>query len=216
MVEAYVYRVTNKLTGEFYYGYRYRNKTLGIIPENDIWVKYFTSSNRIKKDIKQYGSESFTVEILYKDTDSLKCWQQEQITIKSQWGNPLLLNGKYHDPDSNVEVFRRVNLLTEKSRLKMSLSGKGRPKSEEHKRKIAIANTGNVGSTQKREKIAAARRGKPATNKGKSPPKYLCIHCGSMVSNGNLKRWHGDNCKSIDPQGHAVRSLQVASINKKV
>jgi len=45
MVDAYVYQITNKITGEIYYGYRYRNQTLEIEPENDLWVKYFTSSN---------------------------------------------------------------------------------------------------------------------------------------------------------------------------
>lgn len=135
MFEAYVYRVTNTITGQFYYGYRYKNQTLGITPENDLWINYFTSSNRIKADIKQYGKDSFKVEILYKNINSIKCWQQEQITIRNSWGDPLLLNGKYHDPESNVEIYRRVNVLSEKSKQKMSLAGKGKPKSEEHKKK---------------------------------------------------------------------------------
>lgn len=213
MIDAYVYRVTNTVTGEFYYGYRYRNQTLNILPENDIWVKYFTSSNRIKKDIKQYNKSAFTVEIIYKNTNSLECWKQEQLSIKSSWGNPLLLNGKYHEPDSNVEIYRRVNITSEKSRKKMSLASKGRPKTEEHKKKIALANTGNIGSAQKRAKISAARMGK-ATNKGKSPPKYTCEHCGAIISNGNFIRWHGDKCKTVDPDGHLIRTAQVASINK--
>jgi len=214
MIDAYVYRITNKITGEFYHGYRYRNQTLGIEPEDDLWVRYFTSSNRIKKDLKQYGKESFIAEIIYKNPDSVKCWQQEQIAIQQDWGNPLLLNGKYHDANSNVEIYRRVNLLTEESRHKMSAASKGRAKSEEHKRKIALANTGKVGSAQKRAKLSAARKGK-ATNKGVSPPKYQCPHCGALVSNGNLNRWHGDKCKSIDPAGHTARSAQIAAINKK-
>lgn len=214
MIAAYVYTITNKITGEFYHGYRYKNQTLGVTPKDDLWVTYFTSSNRIKNDIKKYGKHSFTATIIYENIDSVKCWQQEQITIKNDWSNPLLLNGKYHDPNSNVEIFRRVNLLSEKSRIKMSIAGKGRPKSEEHKKKIAIANTGNIGSAQKSAKISAARKGK-ATNKGISPPKYSCFHCNAIVSNGNLKRWHGENCKSIDPLGHSNRASQVTNLNKK-
>ena len=59
MIDAYVYTITNKLTGEFYHGYRYRNQTLGIVPKDDLWITYFTSSNRIKNDIKKYGKTAF-------------------------------------------------------------------------------------------------------------------------------------------------------------
>ena len=215
MIAAYVYTITNTITGEFYHGYRYRNQTLGIAPKYDLWTTYFTSSNRIKNDIKKYGKNSFTCTIIYENTDSIKCWQQEQIAIKKDWGNPLLLNGKYHDPNSTVEIFRRVNILTEKTRLKMSIAGKGKPKSEEHKKKIALANTGNVGSAQKRAKISAAHKGKPPTNKGITPPKYSCPNCNAIVSNGNLKRWHGEKCNSIDPLGHSNRASQVTNLNKK-
>jgi ribosomal protein S27AE len=215
MIDAYVYTITNKLTGEFYHGYRYRNQTLGIVPKDDLWITYFTSSNRIKNDIKKYGKTAFTATIIYENSDSVKCWQQEQIAIRQDWGNPLLLNGKYHDPESSVEIFRRVNILTEEFRQKMSAASKGRPKSENHKKNIAIANTGNIGSAQKRAKISKARKGKPPSNKGITPPKYSCPNCGSSVSMGNLNRWHGKRCKMIDPIGHDNRSFQVTNLNKK-
>ena len=48
-----------------------------------------------------------------------------------------------------------------------------------------------------------------------SRAEFKCQHCDSVVSNGNFKRWHGNNCKSIDPTGHAMRTAQVASINRK-
>jgi hypothetical protein len=215
MIDAYVYLVTNKLTGQFYYGYRYRNQTLGINPENDLWITYFTSSNRIKNDIKKYSKEVFVANIIYRNSDSVKCWQQEQIIIRQNWGNSLLLNGKYHDPDNpEIEIYRRVNLLSESTRQKMSIASKGRPKATEHKKKIALANTGNVGSAQKRAKLSAARKGKPPANKGVSPAKYECPNCKLLISKGNLSRWHGNNCKEIDPIGHLERTAQVAAINK--
>ena len=80
----------------------------------------------------------------------------------------------------------------------MSIAGKGRPKSEEHKKKIALANTGNKGSAEKCAKISIARKGKPASNKGVTPPKYECPHCKAFISNGNLQRWHGGNCKLVN------------------
>lgn len=38
--------------------------------------------------------------------------------------------------------------------------------------------------------------GKPAHNRGVTPKKYECIHCGLSVTKGNLTRWHNDNCKA--------------------
>lgn len=46
---------------------------------------------------------------------------------------------------------------------------------------------------------ATWNKGKPglqeAWNKGKSPEKDPCQHCGMLVSKVNMKRWHGDKCK---------------------
>lgn len=42
-----------------------------------------------------------------------------------------------------------------------------------------------------------------------------CPHCNRVVSKANYARWHGDNCKSVDPDGHSIRVKQVASINTK-
>jgi hypothetical protein len=200
--DAYVYKIINTITNEFYIGYRYRNQKLNRKPEDDLWIKYFTSSNRIKSDIKIYGKNNFKTEVLFTNVDSLECWKHEQILIKENWKNDLLINRKYHDPNSNVEHYRRNNFFTEETKNKMSIAGKGRPKSEEHKKKISIANTGNIGSEQKRKKISEARKGKPASNKGVSPSKFLCQHCNKLASRANLNKWHNDNCKSINPKLH--------------
>ena len=169
-IPAYVYKITNTITGEFYYGYRYKNIKLNLLPKDDIWVTYFTSSNTIETKIAKYGIDAFTAEVVFEHEDSLVCWTYEQLLIRDNWGDPLLLNGKYHDPDSNIEVIRRVGILTDQARQNMSKAGKGRPKSESHKQNIAVANTGNVGSAQKRKKLSVANTDKVmavdiATNK---------------------------------------------------
>ncbi len=43
--------------------------------------------------------------------------------------------------------------------------------------------------------------------------KVTCGHCYKIISIGNYERWHGNNCKTIDPTGHYERTRQVASIN---
>jgi hypothetical protein len=45
-------------------------------------------------------------------------------------------------------------------------------------------------------------------------PDITCENCGKTVNNGNYKRWHGNRCKLIDPEGHYERTRQVATINK--
>lgn len=214
MTNAYVYKITNKLTGQFYIGYRSRNQTLNINPTDDLWVKYFTSSNRVKKDIEQYGVDSFNVEVLFQDIDPIACWRYEQHLIKESWSDDLLLNGKFYDPESDIEIYRRVNALSEETRRKMSLAGKGKPKSEDHKQKIAASNTGKPQSAEKRRKISEARKGKP-TNKGVSPPKFECPHCNKMVSNANLQKWHNDRCKIINPEKFNEVANQIRNLNKK-
>lgn len=43
-------------------------------------------------------------------------------------------------------------------------------------------------------------------------PKKECPHCHAVVVTANYNRWHGDNCKSIDPEGHRQRSALTASL----
>lgn len=44
--------------------------------------------------------------------------------------------------------------------------------------------------------------------------KKMCEHCKKSVDLGNYSRWHGDNCKKVDPKGHSERTLHVSLINK--
>lgn len=46
--------------------------------------------------------------------------------------------------------------------------------------------------------------------------KKTCEHCKKIVSLGNYSRWHGSNCKKVDPKGHLNRTAQVASIKPKL
>lgn len=39
--------------------------------------------------------------------------------------------------------------------------------------------------------------GRAPALKGKTVPKYQCYCCGQWMGQGNLTRWHGDNCKKL-------------------
>jgi hypothetical protein len=51
-------------------------------------------------------------------------------------------------------------------------------------------NTGRVAWNRDQKGIQTA------WNKGLSKPQSPCPHCTKMVDATNMKRWHGDNCKS--------------------
>jgi hypothetical protein len=88
MYLAYVYRLTHKITKEFYIGYRYANIKLQIQPEDDLGVTYFTSSEYIGSDeFHEYESE-----IIFKTADPDEAYDRENMLISENWGDPLLLN----------------------------------------------------------------------------------------------------------------------------
>ena len=51
-MESYTYLIGWSKLNKWYYGVRYANK---IIAENDLWVKYFTSSRHVKNFRKIHG-----------------------------------------------------------------------------------------------------------------------------------------------------------------
>lgn len=53
--------------------------------------------------------------------------------------------------------------------------------------KISKAVTGTTKSDQHKLRLSESV---------KNVPKLKCLHCGSMSSPGNHKRWHGNNCRS--------------------
>jgi len=109
---AYVYKVTNKETGEFYIGSRYSHVSKNRTPEQDFLVHYFTSSVTLKEDIKQNTSK-YQGEILYRSNEtanisgneSFIVYWYEQLLIRQHISNSLCVNGQYKDPDTNTKSF---------------------------------------------------------------------------------------------------------------
>ena len=104
-IPAYVYYIKHLPTGKFYYGSRYKHIDKGILPEQDLWNNYFTSSNEIKKLIEDTSTSSFEYKIIYTDPDSDKCFIYEQTLIKDNIGDPLCINKRYFDSSNGVTVF---------------------------------------------------------------------------------------------------------------
>jgi hypothetical protein len=102
---------------------------------------------------------------------------------------------------------------SERTRQKMSSSGKGKhsqPKTEVFKQTMSEYYAGKT--YEERFGVEYAAEIKAKLSKPKTPehiqklkanpyhanrPKLRCPHCTSEVSASNLKRWHGNNCKSL-------------------
>ena len=67
---GFIYRITNKISGREYIGRKYfvqKRKPRGgkrrVTSESD-WKKYYGSSPELKEDVKKYGKDSFSREII--------------------------------------------------------------------------------------------------------------------------------------------------------
>ena len=82
----YVYRIKNKVSGEFYFGMR----SCYTEPLNDLGVKYFTSGNI--KSLFMRMPENFTRQILFVTNSRYECFGIEQKYIFIYIRNKLCSN----------------------------------------------------------------------------------------------------------------------------
>lgn len=145
----YIYKLTFKTTGEYYYGSRWANK----LPAIEDIVKYQSSSETI--ELK--GFENFDYEILQENDTGEQVWYIEQLLITNSIGDKLCLNKHYFDVFKSDKKFILVG-HTEKTKQSMrkpktdngnftgrvngkksAVKLKGRPKSDATKKNMSIA-----------------------------------------------------------------------------
>lgn len=130
MYLAYTYLITSKITNQYYYGSRFANIRAGRTPEEDIWIYYFTSSNEVKKLLKEYGKEAFDIKIIMKDENYDKCYFYEQDLISKNLDKELCLNeycrltGKF----STAGISHSL-----KTKIKIGKANTGKERSEEYR-----------------------------------------------------------------------------------
>jgi hypothetical protein len=153
----YVYKITNIITEEFYIGSRYQNVKLGLRPEKDIGVTYFTSG-KLEKQFKQ-NPNNFIKEILFTDINVDIVYTSEQNYIKEHIKNPLCLNKQYTDSQGNI-LYRGKMDDNSKQRMIEKLTGRvGHKHTEEHKRKVGDLHRGKINSDQTKSKISKKNKG---------------------------------------------------------
>ena len=148
MRKSYVYKITCKITGEFYFGSSFRAKS----------DYYWGGGKRIRERIAQYGKENFVKEILGEFDDRTIAHQVENQYIEKFINDDKCMN-KHLD-----HKFRRFNEefrtksgaanrgekspwygkhLSYETRSKLSAALRGKTFSEEHKAKLSAAMRGN-------------------------------------------------------------------------
>lgn len=162
-MKPYIYKVTDKVTGEFYIGSQCRGLVIG--------KNYFTSSfNKSFRNKFQTSPSLFEIRIIGTFTDSVSCILQENIFIKENIKNPLCLNKSYVISE-NVQFNFTGRHLSEEAKKKISKANKGKSPfskgkhlSEEHKRKISVANTGKKLTEETKKKLSVSHKGKIPAN----------------------------------------------------
>jgi len=92
MILPYVYKLINRETNEFYFGYRFQNVKLGLRSFDDIGKKYFTSSKYVK-----HSFHKFDIEVIAEFFKIDDAYDFEQTLIKDHITDPLCLNKHYQN-----------------------------------------------------------------------------------------------------------------------
>lgn len=132
MILPYVYKHTNSITNEYYFGSRIANK----IESNLDLSIYICSAKQIKHSIQKSRLSWHSQVIAHFFTAEDAYWF-EQSLIKANWGCPLLLNKQYQDKELGHGMFMSKKTFSIEHKLKISNSLKSYQKSEKHRKALS-------------------------------------------------------------------------------
>ena len=178
MRKSYVYKITCKITGEYYFGSSFRAK------RDSYWGK----GRKIKEQISKYGKENFVKEILGEFDDR---------TIAHKVENDYIEQFINDDKCLNERLEHKFRLYGEESRAKIgaanAIANRGKTLSEEHRAKISDALRGEKNpmygktfSEEHRAKLSAAHRGEKNPMYGK----HLSYETRAKLSAANRGKLH--------------------------
>lgn len=109
----FTYYIYNRVTNQHYYGARWKT---GCHP-NDLWNTYFTSSKKVKQLIKEYGKDSFDIQIrkIFDTKEQCQLWEQKvliklKVKTREDWLNvaigapPTPKIGYKHKPETLAKM----------------------------------------------------------------------------------------------------------------
>jgi hypothetical protein len=197
MSTPYTYLLKHVPTNTFYYGCRY---AAGCNPL-DFWVKYTTSSKKVKELIKRYGKDSFTFEIrkTFRDIDECRVWESKVLRRLK-----VVSRSDFINMADNISISieaanrgRRNWKCTQRvleHAAQMGANNKGRTHTNAtNNLKGHPGNKhslGRVDSGETRQKKSNARKGKPGNATSNQQPKCSCTVCHIQLTSSTIKRHH--------------------------
>jgi hypothetical protein len=137
---AHLYKITNKLTDEYYIG-----KHNGLDQKKSNGQLYWGSGDRIRNQVKKHGADNFTYEILVISTPEYIYELEEKIVtlnlIESDNKCLNLMGGGYGAKHTSDETKKKI-----------SLKNSGKIRSEEAKEKIRVARAKQVFTKEQRDR----------------------------------------------------------------
>ncbi len=171
----YLYIKTHNKTGLKYLGKTSREDPYSYKGSGIIWSRH----------LKKYGNDVTTQILLVTEfKEELKqtgiffsnFWN---IVKSEEWANLTIEEGQ-----GGNTWDKRGRFVSEETKLKQSLSRKGKPKSDLTKLRMKKPK-----SSEHKVKIGDKL-------KNRKRPTEVCFHCNKEIAAGNFQRWHGDNCKN--------------------
>ena len=127
MKKSYVYKITCKITGEYYFGSSFRANS----------DQYWGTGRRIKERISKYGKENFVKEILGEFDDRIEAHKVE---------NDYIEKFRHDDKCLNQQLDHRFGTFSDETRAKIgaanAISHLGKTFSEETRAKLSAAHRG--------------------------------------------------------------------------
>ena len=140
MSVAHLYKITNKLTDEYYIG-----KHNGLDQKKSNGQLYWGSGDRIRNQVKKYGADNFTYEVLVISTpEYIYVIEEKMVTLNLIESDNKCLNlmgGGYG-----------AKYTSEETKKKISLKNFGKIRSEEAKEKIRVARAKQVFTEEQKDK----------------------------------------------------------------
>lgn len=206
----YTYNIINKTNGKYYIGMR----SSEVNPVEDIGINYFGSSmNKELKEELNNDKSNFIYHII-ETYDSRKDAYKGEERIHQKFNvskDPMsynIQNAGYNGFDrlgkKMSKETKQKMITTLKERYKNTTHhSKGRKLTEETKRKIGLAGRGRKHSEETKQKLSKLKKEYYKNNehhqKGiKFSYKYMktCPKCG-ISGKGNMKAFHFDNCTGV-------------------